>query len=93
MDNSQIKEFMKGEVNPLFRLAEYISCEFSDLLRKEYDKYSSEINKDLFGFVDDLRDGQIKVPEKLQRFADIYLEAASLMSRIDQFSCEFPEIM
>ncbi len=92
MNNSQIRELMKNEVNPLSRLAEYISCEFSDLLKKEHNKYCFEVSKDLFGFVEDLRNGQIKVPARLQRFADIYLESVSLMGRIDQFSCEFPEI-
>lgn len=90
--NEEIKEFFKDEKNPLFRIAEYLSNEFGELLAKEYRQFFQCNELDILKILDQLCVGKIVASEKLQDIAKVRLETALLESKVSKLVYDYPEL-
>lgn len=80
-----IKNLVKDEQKPLFKLAEILMCEVADSLKREFQKFNEESQKDFPLTIDDLNSKRyITVPKELTEYAKLYDLAGELMAACDQ---------
>lgn len=98
MDKMNIQEFQiacrelcSKNDNPLYRMAEFIANQFSDLLSIRHKAFSRSVEENVYDVVDEMANGKITVDRELQEIAKIHKQAYDFLFAVDSFCHKYPE--
>ena len=88
--NDQVGNLIKDKQRPLFSLMEFIFGQAADELQKAYDDSVKTTGENIFDFIHELKEGEVKLGQQVKTYARIYELAGQLMSELDNLYLTYP---